>query len=90
MAVYTPLFTPSGSVASSRKREQDDANYFFVNHMRVHNNAEYVKFETEVWRPIAEEWIKEGSQKGWRFNTLLLPSGTEACPASISFSGRHF
>jgi hypothetical protein len=62
----------------------EKGNYFFVNHMRVHNNAEYVKFETEVWRPIAEEWIKEGSQKGWRFNTLLLPSGTEAKYTALS------
>jgi len=59
-------------------------NYFFVNHMRVHDYAEYVKFETEVWRPLAEEWIKDGSQAGWRFNTLLLPSGTDVKYTALS------
>jgi hypothetical protein len=62
----------------------EKGNYFFVNHMKVHNPAEYIKFETEVWRPLAEEWLKEGSQSGWRFSTLLLPSGTDVKYTALS------
>ena len=67
-----------------RVGQMEKGNYFFVNHMKVHNPAEYIKFETEVWRPLAEDWLKDGSQSGWRFNTLLFPSGTDVKYAALS------
>jgi hypothetical protein len=62
----------------------EKGNYYFLNHMRVHDAAEYTKFEAEVWCPLAEEWIKEGSQSGWRTFTLLLPAGTDAKYTALS------
>jgi hypothetical protein len=67
-----------------RVGQMEKGNYFFVNHMRVHNTPDYLKFETEIWRPMAEEWIKEGSQAAWRFNTLLLPAGTDVKYTALS------
>jgi len=57
-----------------RVGQPQKGNYLFLNHMKVHDAAAYTKFETEVWRPLAEEWVKEGDQTGWVFNTLVLPS----------------
>jgi hypothetical protein len=67
-----------------RVGQMEKGNYFFLNHMKVHDAAEYVKFETEIWRPMAEEWIKEGTQSGWRFNTLLLPGGSDVKYTALS------
>ena len=52
-------------------------DYVFLNHMKVHNYADYVKFETEVWHPLAEQRIKDGAMRGWIFATLMLPAGTD-------------
>ena len=52
-------------------------HYVFLNQMKVHKAADYVKFEREVWRPMAEQWVKQGDQSGWTFGARLFPSGTE-------------
>jgi hypothetical protein len=52
-------------------------NYAYVNYMKVHDMPGFAKFENEVWRPMAEGWIKDGSQTGWIFSTALLPGGTD-------------
>ena len=59
-------------------------NYVFVNYMKVHDMPAYAKYENDVWRPMAEGWIKEGSQTGWVFSTALLPGGTDLKYAAYS------
>jgi len=34
-----------------------------INHMKVHNAVEYYKFETEIWRPLADQLRRRPS--GW-------------------------
>jgi len=67
-----------------RLGQPQKGHYLFLNHMKVHNAAEYIKFETEVWRPMAEQWIKEGSQSGWAFSTVILPGGTDVKYPAVS------
>lgn len=60
-----------------REGQPQKGNYVFLNYMKVHNTPEYIKFENEVWRPLAAQWIKEGAQSGWIFATAMLPGGTD-------------
>jgi hypothetical protein len=55
----------------------DKGDYMYLNRMQVHNQADYRKFEHDVWRPVAEVMIKDGLMKSWSFHTLVLPSGTD-------------
>jgi len=59
-------------------------HYLFLNYMKVHDAPEYNDFENAIWRPMAEEWVKEGSQSGWVFATKVLPSGTDTTYAAYS------
>src|SRR5262249_6739906 len=54
-----------------------NGNYVFVNFMKVHKMNDYVRFERDVWKPMAEQWTKEGDQSGWGFSVALLPGGTD-------------
>jgi hypothetical protein len=55
----------------------EKGHYLFLNSMKVQDLEAYGKFESEVWRPLAEAWVKEGSMSGWIFATKLMPSGAE-------------
>jgi hypothetical protein len=70
--VATELWRTRERVGSIEK-----GDYMFLNRMRVHNPAEYVKFEQDVWKPVAEQMVKDGNLKAWSFTTLVLPSGTD-------------
>ena len=59
-------------------------HYLFLNYMKVHDAPEYNDFENNIWRPMAEAWVKEGSQSGWVFATKVLPSGTDTAYAAYS------
>lgn len=52
-------------------------HYLHLNFMKVHEAAAYTDFESKVWRPLAESWVKEGAMSGWIFATKILPAGTE-------------
>lgn len=59
-------------------------HYLFLNYMKVHEPTEYRNFEHEIWRPMADEWIKEEAQSGWVFATKMMPSGTATDYAAYS------
>lgn len=52
-------------------------HYLYLNHMKVHDAAAYTDFERTIWRPMAEQWVKEGAMSGWIYATKLLPAGTD-------------
>lgn len=70
--VATEMWRPRSRVAAPQK-----GHYLFLNFMKVHDNTAYVEFETSMWRPLAEEWVKQGAMSGWIFATKMLPSGTD-------------
>jgi len=77
--VSTEMWRPRIRVGAPQKD-----HYIFLNYMKVHEAPEYNDFENSVWRPMAEEWVKDGSQSGWLFATKVLPSGTETAYAAYS------
>ena len=77
--VSIEMWRPLISVGESRK-----GHYLYVNFMKVHKMADYVKFEREVWKPMAEQWTKEGAQSGWGFSVAMLPAGTDVKYAALS------
>ena len=77
--VSTEMWRPRIRVGAPQKD-----HYLFLNYMKVHDSPEYNDFESTVWRPLAEAWVKEGSQSGWVFATKVLPSGTDTTYAAYS------
>jgi hypothetical protein len=77
--VSTELWRPRIRVGQPQK-----GHYLFLNYMKVHDAAEYFDYENTIWRPMAEEWVKEGSLSGWVFSTKVMPSGTDTVYAAYS------
>jgi hypothetical protein len=77
--VSTEMWRPRIRVGAPQKD-----HYLFLNYMKVHDAPEYNDFENNVWRPMAEAWVKEGSQSAWIFATKVLPSGTETTYTAYS------
>ena len=77
--VATEMWQPQIRVGQPAK-----GNYLFLNYMQVKNFGDYAKFEGEVWRPLAEAFVKDGSQTAWIFSTSLLPGGTEVKYAALT------
>jgi hypothetical protein len=77
--VSTELWRARERVGASQK-----GDYLYLNFMKVHNPADYMKFEKEVWRPLAESMVKDGSMRGWTFSTLVLPGGTDRTYTAVS------
>ena len=50
-------------VGSARK-----GAYLTVAYMKTANLEEWIKFEQSVWKPLAEQMIKDGVQSGWSLN----------------------
>jgi hypothetical protein len=67
-----------------RVGQPQKGNFVYVNYMREHNASEYRKFEREVWKPMAEEWVKGGTMTGWLFGIKQLPGGTEVKYTAMS------
>jgi hypothetical protein len=67
-----------------RVGQPQKGNFVYVNYMREHNASEYRKFEHDIWKPMAEEWIKGGTMTGWLFGVKQLPGGTEVKYTAMS------
>ena len=52
-------------------------HYIQINSMKVNDMTAYTDFESKIWRPIAESWVKDGSMSGWIFSTKMAPTGSE-------------
>ncbi len=77
--VATEMWRPRVRVAGPKT-----GHYLYINYMKVHDMAAYSEFEQTVWRPMAEEWVKQGAMSGWIFATKMLPGGTETPYAAYS------
>ncbi|NNE25971.1 MAG: hypothetical protein HKN09_03945 [Saprospiraceae bacterium] len=55
------------------------AEYISVNHMVVHpgKDQEYIGMETEIWKPLHQQRIKEGNAQDWFLFRRLFPYGAE-------------
>lgn len=50
----------------------EKGSYLSVNYMKAPNVDEWLKFEKETWKPIAEAMIKDGVLSGWSLNLRSL------------------
>jgi hypothetical protein len=70
--VTTEMWRPQVRVAGPQK-----GHYIMINYMKVKDAAAYSAFERDTWRPMAEEWVKQGAMSGWIYATKMMPAGTE-------------
>lgn len=54
-----------------------EGHYLQLNLMKVRDAAAQIELATTMWRPMAEEWVRQGVQSAWLFGTKVYPSGTE-------------
>jgi len=57
--------------------EMQKGDYVYINHMKVHDAANWMEMERSIWKPMAEAWAKDHSQRGWVVAQPVLPSGTD-------------
>ena len=69
--ISTELWRTATTVGEIRK-----GDYVYINHMKVHDMPTWMEMERSIWKPMAEAWIKEGSQRGWLVALPVLPGGT--------------
>jgi len=72
--VSTAVYQNQASVGSPKK-----GDYFQINYMKVNedNLNDWVALEKQVWKPLAEQLVKDGKQDGWSLNTRSMPFGTD-------------
>jgi hypothetical protein len=51
-------------------------NFIMLNMAKVHDWAEWIDIERNVWHPVAEELAKHGKRVSWGAYRLVMPSGT--------------
>jgi len=51
-------------------------DYLYMNFMKVHDAPNYLAFEQNIWKPMGEAWVKDGTFHAWLVMTPFLPSGT--------------
>ena len=75
-ALLTGVFLLSYT-SSSLTAQEDVTTYFVVDYMKVkpENQAQYVQLE-KAWKKIHEARIKAGNLKGWYFDQVVSPAGT--------------
>ena len=65
------LWRPRSRVGAPQK-----GHYIVINQMKVKDAEAYMDFEQTVWRPIAEQIVKDGGMSGWICASKQLPSGS--------------
>ena len=57
-----------------------DLRIAMVDYMRVPagGSSDYVQLEKEVWKPMHQEWVKQGKMVGWYLYRIPYPGGTDA------------
>jgi len=70
--VASELWQLRERVASPKK-----GHYVMLNSMKVTDRDAYGEFESKMFRPMAEEIVKQGFMSGWLYSTKMLPTGSE-------------
>jgi hypothetical protein len=71
--VSNSLYQNRASVGGSPKT----GNYLVLNYRKAAKVDDWIAFEKEVWRPVAEAMVKDGKMTGWSLNVQVLPGGTD-------------
>ena len=57
------------------KAKQGD--YMEVSYMKASDVGAWIEFEEKIWKPLAEQMVKEGVESGWSVNMQVIPFGTD-------------
>lgn len=55
--------------------EVQKGDYLYMNFMKVHDAPNYLAFEQNIWKPMGEAWVKDGTFHAWMVMVPFLPSG---------------
>jgi hypothetical protein len=69
----------AGTLVPGARTDTPSPKYFMVSYMKVNpgKDADYLKLEQETWKPLHQEFIKEGQFRSWSLYGLQFPSGTD-------------
>ena len=72
--ISTAVYQNEAAVGSPKK-----GDYFEVSYMKVNedNLRDWVAYERQVWKPLAEQLVKDGKQDGWSLNVRSMPFGSD-------------
>jgi hypothetical protein len=72
--VSTAVYQNQAAVGAPKK-----GDYFQVNYMKVSedNLNDWVNYEKQVWKPLAEQLVKDGKEDGWSLNVRSMPFGSD-------------
>ncbi len=72
--ISVAIFQNQAFVGGAKK-----GDYFQVNYMKVSdaNLGEWIANEKKVWKPLAEQLVKDGKQDGWSLNVAVMPFGSD-------------
>jgi hypothetical protein len=67
-----------GTLVPAASTDTKAAKYFEVAYMKASpgKDADYLKIEQEMWKPLHQELIKQGMVRSWSLYGLQFPSGT--------------
>jgi hypothetical protein len=84
LAVFISFFAgtlvPTAHTEKSQSPQPEKApKYIEVDFMKVDpgKDAEYLKLEQQMWKPIHQERVKEGKLRSWYLFALQFPFGTD-------------
>ena len=54
-------------------------DFFSLSYMKATegNFFDWISYEKKVWKPFAEQLMKDGRQDGWSLNTRVMPNGAD-------------
>lgn len=69
----------AGTLIPNAKTDTKSPKYVQVDFMKVNpgKDADYLKVEQDLWKPIHQERIKQGLTKSWSLYGVQFPSGTD-------------
>lgn len=78
--VYEEVWRTADQAFVQNSNNQYQYKYQVFNSMKLKpgvDEAEYLKLEHDIWKPIHEERIRRNMMYGWAMYTMIIPGGTE-------------
>ncbi len=69
----------AGTLVPTASTQSKTVKYVEVDYMKVEpgKEADYLKVEQDLWKPVHQERVKNGKLKSWSLYALQFPSGTD-------------
>ena len=73
-------WTPSAThVQAQTQAQAKGPKYLLVDYMKVNpgKDEDYYRLEHETWKPIHQEFVKNGKKRFWTFYGVRFPTGAD-------------